>query len=283
MSVFRRGLFAGQVALVTGGATGIGRAITEELSSLGCRVVMASRNEQRLQDVAAELTARGHGVTARRCNIRHEDQVRSLIEWTLQTEGRLDCVVNNGGGQFPALAEDTSLKGWAAVLETNLTGTFLVSREAYTQHLHAHGGAVVNIIADMWRGFPMMAHTGAARAGVDNLTKTLAVEWAASGVRVNAVAPGPVASPTAEANYGDFDVFEQVRPEMPAQRVGTPREVSAAVAFLLSPGASFISGATLRVDAASSLYSRQLVRVPEHERWPPAPSGDLPPPGGREE
>ena len=122
-------------------------------------------------------------------------------------------------------------------------------------------------------GFPLMAHTGAARAAVDNLTKTLAVEWAASGVRVNSVAPGVIFSPTAAANYERVKptLFQDAVESIPARRCGTPEEVSAAVCWLLSPAASFVSGATLRVDAASSLNTNGLVRVPPHENWPPPP------------
>jgi len=127
---------------------------------------------------------------------------------------------------------------------------------------------VVNIIADMFRGFPVMAHTGAARAAVENLTRSLAVEWACDGVRVNAVAPGVVYSPTASKNYGDLDVFEEARPEIPAKRTGTVEEVSSAVCFLLSPGARFINGATLRVDSGGSLYSKLMWTIPEHENMP---------------
>lgn len=278
MSIFRTGLFAGKVAIVTGGATGIGRAITEELAALGCRVVIASRNEDRLKAAAAEMSPGGHSIIAKPCNIRSEEQVKLLVSSTVSELGRLDFLVNNGGGQFPAPAGMISHKGWNAVIETNLTGTFLMSREVYTQWMQEHGGVVINIIADMFRGFPLMAHTGAARAAVENLTKSLSVEWASDGVRVNAVAPGIIYSSTARANYGHQDVFEMARPKLPSKRVGCTREVSSAVCFLLSPGASFISGATLRVDAAGSLYSPQMLEIHEHDKWPTAHDWDYTPP-----
>ncbi len=153
------------------------------------------------------------------------------------------------------------------MVETNLTGTYLMCREADRQHMGEHGGSIVNIIADMFRGFPMMAHTGAARAGVENLSRSLCVEWAGDGVRVNAVAPGVVVSPTARENYA-VDVFDSAIPHIPVKRLGVTREVSSAVCFLLSPGASFISGATLRVDAGGSLYSPQLWQIPDHDKIP---------------
>ncbi|TRY68782.1 hypothetical protein TCAL_03017 [Tigriopus californicus] len=259
MSVFRPGLFTGRVALVTGGGSGI-----------GCQVSIASRNLERLDKAVEELRPRGD-IQAVQCNIRNEEDVRSydwLFMWTsaavtstLKTFGRLDYLVNNGGGQFPALSEDITLKGWKAVIETNLTGTFLMTREVYRQHFEEHGGVVINIVADMFRGFPMMSHTGAARAAVENLTKSWATEWAENGVRVNAVAPGIVFSPSARDNYS-FDVFSEARSEIPAKRLGTPEEVSSAVCFLLSPGASFINGATLRVDAGGSLYSKLMKVIP---------------------
>jgi len=268
MSVFRQGLFKNKVAVVTGGGTGIGKAISEELLTLGAKVVIASRNEEKVEGAAKEMSKLGT-IVGRRCNIRSEDDVKSLLSSTLDTFGKIDFLVNNGGGQFPCAAADMTLKGWNAVVETNLTGTYLMCREAHQQYMAENGGVIVNIIADMFRGFPMMAHTGAARAGVENLSKSLAVEWASDGVRVNSVAPGVVYSPTASANYAtDFSVFDMARPGLPSKRLGSTAEVSSAVCFLLSPGASFISGATLRVDAGSSLHSPQMWQIDEHEKMP---------------
>jgi len=268
MSVFRPGLFRDKVAVITGGGTGIGKAISEELLTLGAKVVIASRNEEKVAGAAKEMSKLGT-IVSRRCNIRSEDDVRNLMSSTLEKFGKIDLLVNNGGGQFPCGAADMTLKGWNAVVETNLTGTYLMCREAHQQHMAENGGVIVNIICDMFRGFPMMAHTGAARAGVENLTKSLAVEWASDGIRVNSVAPGVIYSPTATANYAnDSHPFELAKPGIPAKRLGSTMEVSSAVCYLLSPGASFISGATLRVDAGSSLHSPQLWEVPEHQTIP---------------
>ncbi|KAF0308119.1 Peroxisomal trans-2-enoyl-CoA reductase [Amphibalanus amphitrite] len=267
--LFSPGLFAGKVALVTGGGTGIGRAIAGQLVELGAAVTVAARRPEPLRQTAAELTAAGPG----RCHhlqadIRREQDVLRMVETVLERDGALHLLVNNGGGQFVSPAADISRNGWRAVIETNLTGTFTVCQTAHRLHMRQHGGAVVNIIADMFRGFPLMAHTGASRAAVENLTRTLAVEWAHDGVRVNAVAPGVIYSASAAANYAD-GLLEQCAGELPARRCGTTHEVAAAVCFLLSPGASYVSGATLRVDGAASLYARQLHRVPAHDRLPP--------------
>ncbi|XP_061587333.1 peroxisomal trans-2-enoyl-CoA reductase [Cololabis saira] len=279
-SVLRPGLFKHRVAVVTGGGTGIGKAISAELLGLGCSVVISSRKAGRLEAAAEEM--RQHipasspaTVTPLPCNIRSEDEVKALVSSVLQQFGRIDYLVNNGGGQFHSPAEDMSSKGWKAVVDTNLTGTFHCCKEVYTAWMKQHGGAIVNIIADMWKGFPGMSHTGAARAAVDNLTKSLAIEWAASGVRVNAVAPGTIFSKTAMENYKEFGshLFKMSIPFSPAKRLGLPEEISSAVCFLLSPGASYISGATLKVDAGQSLY-RSMWDIPDHSAWPEAPEGE---------
>lgn len=267
-TIFRPGLFAGRVALVTGGGTGIGFAIARELGALGARVYLGARKLERLESAAGRLREEGVAATAIALNVRDEEQVRSVIERITAESGGLDLLVNNAGGQFPSPAGQIRKKGWDAVLETNLTGTFLCCREAFASSMEARGGAIVNIIADMWRGFPGMAHTGAARAGVDNLTKSLAVEWAHRGVRVNAVAPGIILSSGIDNYDPTFQqVFLDMKDNIPARRLGTEEEVSAAVLFLLSPAAAFITGATLRVDGGGSLW-RMIWDVPEHDRLP---------------
>ncbi|CAJ0919226.1 unnamed protein product [Ranitomeya imitator] len=279
-SVFSPGLFKNKVAIVTGGGTGIGKAIAAELLGLGCSVVIASRKLDRLKKAANDLVSlisptNPSMVTALQCNIRKEEEVESLVQSTLSIYGRIDFLVNNGGGQFPCPSEAINSKGWNAVVETNLTGTFYCCKAVYNSWMKEHGGAIVNIVADMWRGFPIMAHTGAARAAVDNLTKSLAIEWAHSGVRVNSVAPGTIFSKTAVENYKDGGpaMFYNYIPKIPAKRLGLPEEISPMVCFLLSPAASFISGETVKVDAGQSLYHSHW-EVPDHDRWPPAPDGE---------
>ncbi|XP_048389763.1 peroxisomal trans-2-enoyl-CoA reductase isoform X1 [Stegostoma tigrinum] len=276
-SVFRAALFRDRVVVVTGGGTGIGTAIAAELLGLECNVVIASRKIERLRETAEQLSAsilpsNSAKITAIQCNIRKEDEVRNLMKETLQLHGRIDYLANNAGGQFPSPTEHITAKGWNAVIETNLTGTFYCCREVYAAWMKENGGTIVNIVADMWKGFPGMSHTGAARAAVDNLTKSLAIEWAASGVRVNAVAPGVIFSETAVANYKKLgpELFKGYIPKIPAKRLGVPEEVSSVVCFLLSPAASFMTGETVKVDAGQSLYQSPW-EVPEHDRWPPAP------------
>ncbi len=180
-------------------------------------------------------------------------------------------MVNNAGGQYPQPVKDITLKGWEAVVRNNLTGGFLVSREAYTQWMEVHGGSIVNIIADMWMGMPTMAHSGAARAGMLSFTETAACEWGQSGVRVNAVAPGYVAS-------SGFDTYDpQFKAKLrshvlakasPLQRYGTEAEVSAAIVFLLSEAAAYITGSCIRVDGGVP-NARQPWKLVEHDRSNP--------------
>jgi peroxisomal trans-2-enoyl-CoA reductase len=277
-SIYRANLFASTTAVVTGGGTGIGKAIAKELLGLGGRVVLASRNAERLAAAVAELqphaAAGKDAVSSFTCNIRDEAAVDDLMQFASSSYGSLDYLVCNAGGQFPSPAARIPLKGWNAVVDTNLTGTFLCCKAAYENGLRdsKRGGAIVNIIADMFNGFPGMAHTGAARSAVDNLTKSLALEWAAEGVRVNAVAPGVIYSDTAAANYPP-GFLESVAADLPYHRLGTPEEVSSAVTYLLSPGARYVSGATLRVDGASSLYSHPAFKIKPHSALPPLEEG----------
>ena len=250
-SVFAAGLFKGQVVVVTGGGSGIGRCTAHELAHLGAHVVLVGRKPDKLQAVAEEITADGGRVSCEVCDIRSEEGVVALVQQIVAAQGRIDALVNNAGGQFMAPLESISAKGWEAVLHTNLTGGFLMARECYRQWMAQQGGSIVNIVADMWGSMPGMGHSGAARAGMVSFTETAALEWAHSGVRVNAVAPGYIASSGMD-NYPPeaAQMLRAIPRTVPAGRMGTEAEVSAAIAFLLSPAASFISGTTLRVDGA---------------------------------
>lgn len=249
-TIFRPGLFGEQVMIVTGGGSGIGRCIAHELAALGAKVVLTGRRREKLEAVAEEIEADGGAADLIDFDIRDEPAVAAAVGDILQRHGRIDGVVNNAGGQFPARLEDISANGWNAVVATNLTGGFLVSREVYRQWMKSHGGVMVNIIADMWRSMVEMGHSGAARAGMMSLTETAAVEWGPDGVRVNAVAPGWIASSGFDT-YDDPETrrrFSEMHTFVPLKRIGTEAEISAAVAFLLSPAAAFITGTCIRVD-----------------------------------
>jgi citronellol/citronellal dehydrogenase len=249
-SVFRPGLFAGQTVIVTGAGSGIGRCTAHELAALGAHVVLIGRTAARLEAVTAEIGADGGGASHCCCDIRDEQAVTATVAAVLAARGRIHGLVNNAGGQFPAELAGISAKGWQAVLANNLTGGFLMARECYSQCMRTHGGAVVNMLADMWNGMPGMGHSGAARAGMLNFTETAACEWAP--VRVNAVAPGWIASSGLDTYPAAMQSLIQGLPRhVPAARLGTEAEVSAAIVFLLSEAASFISGACLRIDGAA--------------------------------
>jgi len=250
-SVFAPGLLAGRTVVVTGGGSGIGRCTAHELAALGAHVVLVGRKADKLKAVQAEIAQDGGQASWQACDIRQEAAVQAMVRAIVLDRGGIDALVNNAGGQYMTPLENIGAKGWQAVIDTNLTGGFLVARECYLQAMQQHGGAIVNIVADMWGSMPGMGHSGAARAGMVSFTETAAVEWAASGVRVNAVAPGYIASSGMDHYPPEAgDMLRAMRQTVPAGRFGTEAEVSAAIVFLLSPAASFISGSVLRVDGA---------------------------------
>lgn len=268
-SIFRPGLFADQTFIVTGGGSGLGRCAAHELAALGAHVALVGRKPEKLEKVAAEIADSDGSASTWPLDIRLEDDVKQTVEGVLQRQGRIDGLVNNAGGQFAAPLALINQKGFETVVRTNLTGGFLMARECFTQWMSSHGGSVVNIVADMWMGMPGMGHSGAARAGMVNLTETMACEWGLSHVRVNAVAPGWIASSGFD-NYpeGMKEMLLGLKDKVPLGRVGTESEVAAAIVFLLSPAAAFISGATLRVDGAAPNYKR-VMDLPSAE---PAPA-----------
>ncbi|MCK7546850.1 SDR family oxidoreductase [Marinobacter koreensis] len=256
-SIFRPDLFRDQVFIVTGGGSGIGRCTAHELAALGAKVALVGRKAEKVEAVKVEIIEDGGMASAHVCDIREEDAVKATVRDIISEHGGLNGLVNNAGGQFQAPLTGISQKGWETVVRTNLTGGFLMAREAYTQALSKTGGAIVNIVADMWGGMPGMGHSGAARAGMVNFTQTAAVEWGASGVRVNAVAPGWIASSGMDNYPAQMrDWIRGLGDNVPIKRMGTESEVSAAICFLLSPGAAFVSGDCLRIDGAASQGGR---------------------------
>ncbi|TEU30872.1 SDR family oxidoreductase [Alkanindiges illinoisensis] len=257
-SIFRHDAFLDKVIMVTGGGSGIGRATAHELASLGAQVIITGRKPEKLDSVVREITEDGGKAIGLICDIRDETQVKDTFTKVIEQFGKLDGLVNNAGGQFPSSLEDISYNGFDAVIRNNLHGTFLMMREAYNQYMKKHGGSIVNMTADMWGGMPGMGHSGAARSGVDNLTKTASVEWGKSGVRVNAVSPGWIMSSGMDTYQGDFAKFviPSLAGNVPLKRMGTESEVSSAICYLLSEAAAFVSGVTLRIDGAASLGTR---------------------------
>ncbi|WP_417531014.1 SDR family oxidoreductase [Marinobacter lipolyticus] len=256
-SIFHPDLFKDQTFIVTGGGSGIGRCTAHELAALGARVALVGRKAEKVEAVKAEIIEDGGIASAHACDIREEESVKATVKTIIAEHGGLHGVVNNAGGQFQAPLTGISQKGWETVVRTNLTGGFLMAREAYTQALSKTGGSIVNIVADMWGGMPGMGHSGAARAGMVNFTQTAAVEWGASGVRVNAVAPGWIASSGMD-NYPEHmrQWIRSLGDNVPIKRMGTESEVSSAICFLLSEGAAFISGDCLRIDGGASQGGR---------------------------
>lgn len=253
-SIFKSDLFHQQTVIVTGGGSGIGRCTAHELAALGAHVVLVGRQQEKLENSCAEIIQDGGQASWQRCDIREEESVRQLIASIVRDRGCIHGLVNNAGGQYPAPLAAITQKGFETVMRTNLVGGFLVAREVFNQSMCRTGGRIVNMLADMWGGMPGMGHSGAARAGMDNFTKTAAFEWAHAGVTINAVAPGWIASSGMDTYDGAMKaIIPRLKDGVPLKRLGTEAEVAAAIVFLLSPAASFISGASLRIDGAASL------------------------------
>jgi peroxisomal 2,4-dienoyl-CoA reductase len=286
--VFRAGLLDGQVALITGGATGIGYGIAELLGSLGAHTVLASRNGDALEAAAGRLRTAGGAASTAVLDVRDAESVRTVIARVAEERGRLDLLVNNAAGNFYAPSATLSPNAWRSVVEIDLFGTFYCSQAVAPVMRSQGGGRIVNISMTLhYRGWPQMAHATAAKAGVDALTRTLAVEWAPWGVRVNAVAPGPIPTPgvlkafagprggpaeaktAAPGTPGDaapaaalFDVKQAMadyaKRAIPLGRWGTPRDIANAVAFLASPAGDWITGAIFVVDGGEWLQRQPL-------------------------
>ncbi len=253
--MFEPGLFNDQVVVITGGGTGIGLAIATRLGSLGARIAIASRNAEHLEAGCAALSESGVDALAVQLDVRNPEQVDEMVVRTVKHFGSLDILVNNAAGNFICRAEDLSPNGWNAVIGIVLNGTFYCSR-AVGQYMIARkkGGSIVNILANyVWTGSPGTIHSAAAKAGVMSLTQTLAVEWARHGIRVNAVAPGPIeASPGAARQlWNSPDAVDRITAMIPSGRWGRPGDVADTVAFLAAPSTGFITGEVLTVDGGT--------------------------------
>jgi citronellol/citronellal dehydrogenase len=252
-TVFAVDALKDQVVMVTGATGGIGRAIAWLFARLGAHVVVAGRNRGKLDALVADLAARNLKASAQTVDIREPDAVDALFDAVWTAQGRIDILINSAGGQFPQAAIDFSVKGWNAVIDTNLNGTwYMMQAAAKRWRDREHPGSIVNIVVVTTHGLYGIAHTVAARAGVIGLSRSVAVEWAPLNIRVNCVAPGvietegwKVYTPQARATYPRSN---------PMMRAGSPWDVAQACVYLAGPSGGFITGETLTVDGGGQLW-----------------------------
>ena len=257
--IFAEGLLRDKVALITGGGTGIGRAIAVTAAAYGADVVLASRKRRHLDEVAAEIRAqRGRALTVP-TDVREPQQVDAMVAAAVESFGRVDVLVNNAAGNFLASARKITPGGWRALVDTTLNGTFYCSRAVGERMIEQGGGRIINITATLhFKGSPGLMAATAAKAGVEAMTKTLALEWARHNILVNAIAPGPIYSPGANRNLWSDEVFhDKVRRGVPLGRFGDTRDVANLAVYLASPAGDFITGATLVVDGGEWLKKGQ--------------------------
>jgi 2,4-dienoyl-CoA reductase [(3E)-enoyl-CoA-producing], peroxisomal len=263
-NVFRTDLLEGQVALITGGGTGIGLGIAASLATAGATVAIASRKPEHLSSAADQLRAHGAKVSAVEVNVREPESVSRMAERVAQEHGRLDILVNNAAGNFYAPTATLSANGWKAVVETDLYGTFYCCQAAYPIMKAQGGGRIISISMTLhYRGWPLMAHATAAKAGVDALTRTLALEWAPDRITVNAVAPGPIPTegvrkaftPAGSQAPDLFGMEQYAAASTPLGRWGQPDDIGQMVTYLASPAGDWITGAIMVVDGGAWLSS----------------------------
>ncbi|MFQ5703333.1 MAG: SDR family oxidoreductase [Gemmatimonadales bacterium] len=257
--IFRENLLEGQVAIITGGGTGIGFGIATAMAKYGANVVIASRKPEHFESAAEKLRTYGVKVLPLETNVRDPDSTKSMVDRAVQEFGHVDILVNNAAGNFYAPSAELSPNGWRAVVETDLYGTFFCSQAVYPVMERQGSGRIISISMTLhYRGWPQMAHATAAKAGVDALTKTLAKEWAAAGITVNAIAPGPM--PTegatnafATGDAGTTTIDAKLRDHIPVGRWGAPEDIGNMAVYLASSAGDWITGAILVVDGGSSL------------------------------
>ena len=265
-SIFKNDLLAGKVALVTGGGTGIGAQIAREYASLGATVVIASRKASNVEPAAASLSEEcGRTVHPVVCDIRDRERVKQVCEGIVADHGSFDILVNNGGGQFFSPAELISGNGFDAVVGTNLTGTWNMTRGAADAWMLRNGGRILNITMLSRRGFTGMAHSVAARSGVEAMTKTLAIEWMTRGIRINCIAPGLIASSGLKRYPKELGVLSVMKGIVPMKRLGRREEIAWMAAYLVSEAGDYITGETITIDGGKELWG---------DMWPiPDPPG----------
>ena len=262
--IFKDDLLAGQVALVSGGGSGLGRRSAIELTALGAQVVVCGRRSEPLDETVALCAAGSAG--ARVCDIREEGQVDALVDAVLADHGKIDLLVNNAGGQFLTPAEDITPKGFRTVIRLNVEGTWLITHAVATKAMipSGAGGKIVNVTISPHNGLPGMAHSSAARAAVENLTRVLSIEWSRYGIKLNSIAAGQFATETLRTKYPKV-VVDHLEQTIPAGRLGTEEEFAWAIAYLASPAGDFYSGSILTMDGARDNW---------FGRWPPTSIAD---------
>jgi NAD(P)-dependent dehydrogenase (short-subunit alcohol dehydrogenase family) len=269
MHIFRSGLFDGHVAIVTGGGSGIGLSTAIALGELGAKVAICGRKKEKLDAASEKLRARNIEHIAEACDIREVEQIQAFADAVKAKLGTASILVNNAGGQFPTTAETVTPRGWEAVVRNNLNGTFFMTQAVATKHMiPAKKGRIVNVIANVARGFPGMVHTGAARAGVENMTKTLAIEWAMHNIQVNAIAPGVIRT-TGTDQYPP-ELIEASRKKTPMKRVGTAGEVAQLIVYLACDAAWFVTGECWYIDGGAHLWGDNWII--DDDAQPPAPA-----------
>jgi citronellol/citronellal dehydrogenase len=264
-SIFRPGLFDGESILVTGGGTGLGRCTAHELASLGAHVVICGRREDVLGETADEIRSDGGRCEFEVMDLRSDDSVLGGVARAVERVGPIRGLFNNAGGQFAAPAAKISTSAWQKVVDLNLNGTFRVTRALFEASMKEHGGSIVNMLADIRNGYVGMAHSAAARAGIENLSITLALEWARYDIRMNCVAPGTILS-AGMRTYPEPIQESAVRGAgaVPAARLGSESEVAACVTFLLSPAAAFVTGQSMAIDGGGGYEKSVLFDVAKH-------------------
>lgn len=252
-AVFRPDFLAGKVAFVTGGGTGICRGITEALMRHGCRAAITSRKVDVLTQSASALEAEtGQRCLALPADVRKPDQIEAALDRTLAEFGRLDIVINGAAGNFLAPAATLSYNAFRTVMEIDALGTFNVCKAAFDKYLRDHGGNIVNISATLhYRGTPLQAHPGSAKAAVDALTRHLAVEWGTAGIRVNCIAPGPIDDTEGMKRLAPGETKRKFEQQIPLGRFGRIDEIGDATLFLVSDAATYVTGTVLVVDGGA--------------------------------
>ena len=263
MGFFSDNLLEGKVALITGGGTGLGLATARAFGANGAKLVIASRSAEHVEDGAATLREEEIEALPLVCDVREPDQVEAMVDTAIEHFGRVDVLVNNAAGNFLVRAEDLSPGGWKAVTRIVLDGSWFCSRAVYKHMKDQGGGNILNVLATYATGAgPLTVHSAAAKAGVLSLTRTLAVEWADAGIRVNALAPGPVDTHGAGSRLWNSDEARaSIAEKLPMGRFGTEAEIADAAIFLVSDAASYVTGTMLPVDGGLTLGEGHLANI----------------------